>query len=267
MVNRPVLIKSYNPAYSPWLRAYLKQKRILGDREYSWKEAQQIIMDMDARGVHDDFFQKYFWAWAEHPEYAPDFFSLLRIIRPLEKDGKLDIEAISRLDAEARERGERILFTIEDAAKDFCEFYDRFLTMPLARDLETGADRKKLLRYFGYEEFRKTPGNRVQSQEVVEKGIQEIARDLLESLRVISTEKILEDIKSTLSQHYAKGIAAAGPESGYYYKSQYVEMSAHKSEASNELVTTFLAPSRGRRLIDEGYEGVYYPTYYLENES
>jgi len=70
MVNRYVLIKSYNPAYSPWLRAYLKQKRILGDREYSWKEAQQIIMDMDARGVHDDFFQKYFWAWAEHPENA-----------------------------------------------------------------------------------------------------------------------------------------------------------------------------------------------------
>jgi hypothetical protein len=188
------------------------------------------------------------------------------MIRPLEKDGKLDVEAISRLDAEARERGQRILFTIEDAAKDFYEFYDKFLTMPLARDLETGADRKKLLRYFGYEEFRKTPDNRVQSQEVVEKGIQEIARDLLQSLRVISPEKILEDIKSTLSRHHAKGIAAAGPEGGYYYKSQYVEMSAHKSEAAIEFVETFLEPSRGRRLIKEGYQGVYYPTYYVENE-
>jgi hypothetical protein len=45
-----VLIRTYNLAYVPWLRACLKQKRIMGDREYSWKEAQNILMDMDARG-------------------------------------------------------------------------------------------------------------------------------------------------------------------------------------------------------------------------
>jgi hypothetical protein len=267
MVSRYFLIKSYNPAYGHWLRAHLKQKRILGDREYSWKEAQQIIMDMDARGVHDDFFQKYFWAWAEHPEYSPDFFSLLRMIRPLEKDGKLDIEAISRLDIEARERGQKILFTVEDAAKDFYEFCDKFLIKPLARDLERGADGGKLVRYFEYDEFTKVPDHRVQIREQVEKATQEIARDLLQRLHPITPQTILEDIRSTLDWHYSRGVAPANPEGSYHFKSQYVEISAHKSEASNELVETFVEPSRGRRLIKEGYQGVYYPTYYVEIES
>jgi hypothetical protein len=262
MVNRYILIKSYNPAYESWLRTHLKQKRILGDREYSWKEAQQIIMDMHARGVHDDFFQKYFWAWREHPEYAPNFFSLLRMVMPLETGGKLDIEAISRLDAQARERGQRILFTIEDAAQDFYEFYDEFLTKPLARDLERGADRKKLLRYFEYEEFTKIPKENV-GQENVEKAIQEVARDLLERLRAISPEKILEDINSTLDQHYDKGLAVASPQQNYNYKSEYVQISTSRSDDMDKPEETSLQPARSYSVIKEGYEGIYYPTYFV----
>src|SRR5216683_3075265 len=116
MVSRYALIKSYNPAYNPWLRAYLKQKRIMGEREYSLKECQQIIMDMDDRGVHDDFFRKYFWAWREHSEYPPDFFNLLRMVLPLDDGNRLDLVAIAQLDSDAMRRGQRILFSVEDAA-------------------------------------------------------------------------------------------------------------------------------------------------------
>lgn len=41
-----------------------------------------MIMDMHRRGKRDDFFQKYFWAWADHPEHAPDYFHLLSMGAP-----------------------------------------------------------------------------------------------------------------------------------------------------------------------------------------
>jgi len=122
MVGRYVLIKEYNPAYSYWLRAELKKRKILGDRDYSWKEAQDIIMDMNERGVNDDFFEKYFSAWADAPDDSPDYFHLLLMILPIDKDGGPNLEEISRLDSEARKRGERIIFAAKDAAKDFYGF-------------------------------------------------------------------------------------------------------------------------------------------------
>ncbi len=263
-MSRYTLIKEYNPAYRYWLRVDLKKKRILGDREYSWKEAQDISMDMHKRGVHDDFFQKYFWAWADHPEHAPDYLHLLRMILPIDKDKKLDLAAIAEFDAKARTRGQRILFAVEDAAKDFYDFYDRFLVKPLARDLERGADGKKLRGYFEFEEHSKVPDLRIHGPEMVEKATQEVARELLERLRVITPEKILEDIKKTLDEHYDKGLTTASPENSYYYKSEYVEISAHRSEGADKTVKAFLMPSRGYGVVKEGYRGVYYPMYYVE---
>ncbi len=265
MVNRYVLIKEYNPAYSYWLRAHLREKRILGDGEYSWREAQDIIIDMKNRGKRDDFFQKYFSAWGDHPEYAPNYFKLLRTMLPIDKeDGKLDLTVIAKLDAEARTLGRRILFTVEDAAKDFYEFYDKFLTKPLGRDLERGTQGKELADYFEYEEFTKVPDLSIHGPERVEKVTQEVARNLLEWLRGITREKILEDTKSTLDQHYDKGLAEASPQDSYYHKSEYVAISAHRSEGRDKPVKTFLRPARNYGVIKEGYRGVYYPMYYVE---
>ncbi len=261
MVSRYIMIKEYNPAYSYWLRAELMKKRILGDREYSWKEVQYINMDMKSRGKRDDFFQKYFSVWGDHPEHAPDYFNLLRMVLPIYKGEQPDPAAIAPLDAEARARGQKILFTIEDAAKDFYDFYDRFLTKPLARDLERGADGKKLRRYFEYEEFTRVPDNRVQSPEKVEKGTQDIARGLFEWLRGITPERILDDIKQILDRHYDEGLATASPEDSYDYRSEYVHISAHRSEGQDKPAKTFLRPARHYGVIKEGYEGVYYPTY------
>lgn len=93
---------------------------------------------------------------------------------------------------------------------------------------------------------------------------QEIAVELLQRLRAITLEKILEEIRQALNQHYDKGLAAASPEDSYHYKSEYVQISAHRSEGRDKPVTTFLMPARGHRVIKEGYDGVYYPTYYVE---
>ena len=264
MVNRYILIKEYNPAYSYWLRAYLKKRRILGDREYSWKEAQGIIMDMDKRGVRDDFFEKYFSAWTDSPEHPPDYFNLLRMAISVDNDdGAPDLTVIAKLDSEARERGERILFTVEDAAKDFYEFYDKFLIKPLARDLERGANGNKLVRFFEYEEFTKVPNYRAQSPEMVEKATQELARELFEWLGRITSQKIADDVRRTLDEHYDKGLAEASPRDGYDYQSEYAHFSAHKSEGAVKPAKTFLTPARHYGVIKEGYEGVHYPTYHV----
>jgi len=263
-VKKYVLIKEYNSAYDYWLRAHLREKRIFGDREYSWKEAQGIIMDMDARGVHDDFFQKYFWSWANHPEHPPDYFSLLCMTLPIYKDDKPDLLVTAQLDGEASKRNQKILFTIEDVAQDFYNFYDRFLIKPLARALERGAEGNKLSNYFEYEEFARVPDPRIHGQEKVEYSRQEIATDLLQRFRTITPEKILVDIEQTLNQHYDKGLAAASLERSYNYKSEYVQISANKARGPDKQVTTFLTPARSCRAIREGYEGVYYPTYYVE---
>ncbi len=259
-----VLIKDYNPSYRYWIRAHLKQKKIMGDREYSLKEAQQISMDMAARGVKDEFFKSYFWAWREHPDHQPDYFDLLRLALPLEKDGKLDLTAIARLDEDAKKRDQRILLTVEDAAKDFYNFYEGILIKPLARDLERGSEGKKLSNYFEWEELKQAPDVTIHGQEKVEKAVQEIAVELLRRLRNMTLEKILDETKQILDYHYDKGLATATPGKGYYHKSEYVELSAHKPEGRDKPVTTVLMPARGHRVVKEGYEGVYYPTYYVE---
>lgn len=263
MVNRYLLIKDYNPAYRFWLRAELKKKRILGDREYSWKEAQDISIDMHSRGVHDDFFEKYFAAWTDAPEYSPDYFHLLRRILPIDKDGKPDLAVIAQLDNEAQKRGQRILCTIEDAAKDFYDFYNNFLTKPLARDLERHAEGRKLSNFFEYEEFIKLPDPTIHGAEKVEKASQEVASGLLQWLRGITPDRILDDIKRTLDQHYDKAVASASPEHSYNYKSEYVDISAYRSAGADGPAKTFLTPSRRRSAIRERYEEVFYPTYYV----
>ncbi len=258
-----VLIKDYNPAYRYWIRALLKKKRLMGDREYSWKEAQQIIMDMDARGVKDDFFQHYFWDWRDHPDYPPDYFDLLREVLPIYKDERPDLAALTKLDEEARERGQRILLGVEDAAKDFYEFYDRILARPLARHVERGAAGEKLMGYFAHEEIARVPDVRVHSQEEMEKAEHNIAVELLQWLQSVTFEGILDDIKQTLTQHYENGLAKASTEHGYHFKSKYVELSANIVPGSDKAVTTILRPARGYGVVKEGYAGVYFPMYYV----
>jgi hypothetical protein len=262
-VSDYTLIKDYNPAYRYWIRALLKKKRLMGDREYSWKEAQHISMDMAARGVKDDFFMHYFWAWRDHPEHPPDYFSILGEALPIHKEERPDLAAIAQLDKEARTRGQRILLGIEDAAKDFTDFYDRFLAQPLARDLESG-EGEKLMDYFEWDELGRVPDIRVHSKDEMEVAERKIAVELLQWLQNITLEKILDDIKEALSQHYENGLAKASTEHGYHFKSKYVELSANKVPRSKEAVTTILMPARGHSVVKEGYAGVYFPMYYVQ---
>jgi len=263
-MKRYVLIKEYNPAYDFWLRAHLKEKRIMGDREYSWKEAQQILIDMDERGTTDEFFQSHFLAWRDHPEYPPAYLYLLRLILPIYENGKIDLGEMIRLDKEARSRHQRILFGLEDAASDFYDFYAKVITQPLERDLERGASGRTLSNYFEFEEHGQIPAARAVGLDTVEKAVHKVAVELLSWLQKITLDKILSDIKITLDQHYDRGMIEATSERSYIHTSEFVRLMIQRSSGPSDPATVILCPARGHGVIREGYEGVFYPTYYVQ---
>ncbi|TLY12267.1 MAG: hypothetical protein E6K86_11715 [Thaumarchaeota archaeon] len=263
-MKRYVLIKEYNPAYDFWLRAHLKEKRIMGDREYSWKEAQQILIDLDERGRTDEFFQSHFLAWRDHPEYPPAYLYLLRLILPIYAHGEIDLGKMAQLDREARIRHQRILFSLDDAASDFYDFYAKVITQPLERDLERGASGRTLSNYFEFEEFGRLPDVRVVGLETVEKAVHKVAVELLRQLQKITLDKILCDTRITLDQHYDRGMTEATSERTYIHTSEFVRLMIQRSSGPSDPATVILCPARGHGVIREGYEGVFYPTYYVQ---
>ena len=264
-MKRYVLIKEYNPAYDFWLRAHLKEKRIMGDREYSWKEAQQILIDMDERGATDEFFQSHFLAWRDHPEYPPAHLYLLRLILPIYENGKLDFGELIQLDKEAKSRHQRILFGLEDAASDFYDFYAKVITRPLERDLESGASGRTLSNYFEFGEFGRLPDVRVVGLEKVEKVEREVAVELLSRLQSVTFDKILRDVKNTLDRHYDRGMTEATPERSYIHTSEFVRLIIDRfSSTPGDSSTVTLSPARGYGVVRQGYEGVFYPIYYVQ---
>jgi len=263
-MKRYVLIKEYNPAYDFWLRAHLKEKRIMGDREYSWKEAQQILIDMDERGATDEFFQSHFLSWRNHPEYPPAYLYLLHLVLPVYENGKIDLQKMIQLDKEARSRHQRILFGLEDAASDFYDYYAKVITRPLERDLERGASGRTVSNYFEFEEFGRLPDVRVVGLETVERAEREVALELLSRLKKITFDKILSDIKITLDQHYDRGMIEATSERTYIHTSEFVRLMIQRSSGPSDPATVILCPARGHGVIREGYEGVFYPTYYVQ---
>src|SRR5712691_4009367 len=129
-------------------RYILVKEKIMGERDYSWKEAQDILMDMNARGIQNEFFQGYFWSWREHPEIAPSSFTLLSMILPVYKNERIDLELLMRLDQEAKGRQEKLIFTIDDATEVFSTFYKEFIEKPLSLELKRGATGTALTKYF-----------------------------------------------------------------------------------------------------------------------
>jgi len=258
-----VLIKDYNPAYRPWIRAALRQKKFMGDRDYSAKELERMSIDMGRGGVKDELFQGYYWAFSRHKEYQPDYLSILHLAMPaVYVDGKLNQETISQLDIEARTRGERILMTVEDAAQDFYDFYENILTKPLAHELERDETRRKLIAYFEYEEIKRVPDMRTHTEEEVETGARAIAIALLQWLRTVTRKRILDDIEQTLDKHCGKAQERAKTEQAYLHKSEYVELLANRSGHDGP-VTTVMTPARGHGAVKKGYADVLFPTYWV----
>ncbi len=157
------------------------------------------------------------------------------------------------------------MFGPEDAASDFNDFHAKIITRPLERDLERGASGRTLSNYFEFEELKRLPDVRVVGLEKVEEAEREVALELLSRLQNITTDKILSDIKITLDQHYDRGMTESTPERSYIHTSEFIRLiidclPSAPSNSSNVI----LSPSRGYGVIREGYKGVFYPTYYVQ---
>ena len=105
---------------------------------------------------------------------------------------------------------------------------------------------------------------RVVGLEKVEKAEREVALELLSRLKKITFDKILSDIKITLDQHYDRGMIEATSERTYIHTSEFVRLMIQRSSGPSDPATVILCPARGHGVIREGYEGVFYPTYYVQ---
>jgi hypothetical protein len=232
----------------------------MGDREYSWKEAQGMLMDMDARGAHDEFFKRYFWYWRDHPEYPPAYLALLdEVIPGICKDGIYDLGALNSLDAEAKKRGGRVLFTVEDASIEFFNFYHDVLLVPLNRDIKRNADGVTLSNYFELEELSRIPDIRHSGREKVNQGERNIGTEVSQWLGKITPEKICDDIVTALNR-YDEAITQINSGSSFVGQFEYVKLLANPLQQS-VVQDILLMPRRSHGVVEEGYEGVFYPTF------
>jgi hypothetical protein len=221
-----------------------------------------VLIDMDARGARDEFFKRYFWYWRDHPEYQPAYFSLLSEAVPaIRKDGKFDKEVLDSLDMEAGKRGEKVLFSPADASIDFWKFYHDVLRVPLNRDIERGADGAKLSAYFEFEELSKIPDIRVYGREKVNAAERDIAIELSHWLGKITSEKISEDIIEALN-HYDEAIIRTNAGSSFVGQFGHVKLLA-SPPLHSVAQDVLLMPRRSYGVIEEGYEGVLYPTFVI----
>lgn len=117
--------------------------------------------------------------------------------------------------------------------------------------------------YFEGEELDRLLNLKMVGAEKVEDARHSIAVKLLEWLRQTTFDKILHDTRMTPEQHYERGMTDAGPKRGYLHKPEYVKLSIHRAKEA-EPATAFLTPAKGYSIIKDGYEDVYFPSYYVE---
>jgi len=133
----------------------------------------------------------------------------------------------------------------------------------LLGDLEAEVQGKRLLKYFEHDELAKIPSIGVHNKEDVEEAEHHTALELIRWLGEITPDKILEDIKQMLGHHYDKAATSTNLEHSYNHKSEYVHISSHKSDSSDNPPRIFLTPSRHRSAIRDRYKGIRYPMYYV----
>jgi len=267
-MNKYVLIKDYNPAYLHWIRSYLKKSRILGDREYSFREVQEILIDQNARGAQSEFLRNYFWFWRDHPELPPAYFDLFsKSIPRMIRDGEPDVKLLAAMDVEARNRNGRILFDVQDVANDFFNFYRDFLVTPLNQEIEKGAEGRTLVRFFESDELGKIPDTRIYGDNNVEEAERKLAVELLRHLKKMTLNGFLDDIVIVLERYYDRKVGRSGTVDDAHH-SGAVHLSVNKSHVSGEgLAIPSISPARGYRALRKGHEGVYFPTYYVQKSS
>ncbi len=284
-------IKEYNPAYDFFVLRYFKSKGLDVDENLTYEQASSIASMLQKKGEtgadehgprqyfafkknlapHESLFWDYRRGWSYHPEVRESdewyFYEATGIKRA-------DIDRMAKLERELPEGRGKLLFTREDVAADFSDFYVRFLRNPLRRDMKQGKIGTELFKYLSDGERESLPDSRVVGREKFEAETHRIAGEAQKWLDEITPEKISGDIDRVLQEHWKNtdhikqghSMSDPGKKSWHcQHKSEYVELIYFRDEGVEGQLPT-LQPARGFRIWvkhpwEEGWESVLFPMY------
>lgn len=268
-----VFIKRYNPAYDFFLIRYFKEGGIDAGEKLSWKRAdykQLLLQEKSDLTPHEKLFLSYIRSWRDHPESRPSLHNLFE--KMLSSSGTDEVKKLMQLQSELPSGKGKLLFSEREVAADISNFYIRYIATPLRKEMEEGVKGRKLAKFFIHEEhdhilkFRPSP-------ERMDEESSRVAKELLARLGRTSTQRVLGDLSQILTAHFNS------PEHMKPYKYlppndlKKVRRCEHKSELlslnvyqelEDDDVTGILAPIRGFGQIEEGWQEVLFPRYYVK---
>ncbi len=292
---RYVFVKVYNPAYDFFLTTYFQRSGIPFDESTPFEEAEEIAdrikkkgealttRNESARGplafldhlpASEALFWRYVWHWGRHPEERPAVYGLLSVAAGIASTPNLPElkEMESRLPAG---KGKLVL-SEDEASGEIADFYKRQIAAPLKRALAEGADANELADYFSAEELRQLPKRRAASAEDIEREANSIAGQITDRHERITPEEVRTDIE-TLAEahdrtrdHMRKAVERLSGKKRESMVCEHVSGSVtlrgrmEQGEAQPTLLLTpTRVPTRPKDDVNEDWEDVLFPTYWL----
>lgn len=267
-----VFIKRYNPAYDFFLVRYFKEGGIDAGEKLSWKRAdykQLLLQERSDLTPHEKLFLSYIRAWRQHPETRP---SLHELFEKIPVGGGDEVKKLMQLQSELPSGKGKLLFSTEEVAADISNFYTRYIADPLRKEMEKGVKGRKLSKYFVHEEHNRVLKFR-ESPKTMDEEATRVAKELRARLSKTNTQRVLEDLSQILNAHFNS------PEHMKPYKYlppddlkkvrrcehilDYVRLNMYH-ELEDDDLTGILTPIRGLGQIEEGWEEVLFPWYYVK---
>ncbi len=267
-----VFVREFNPAYDFYLFEYFQAGGIPVNEELTTERARRMRKTLEEKPSlksEEKLFCDYVSVWNEHPETRPSLYYLFNKIPA--HQGELNASRLAELESQRPPSEDRLLFSAEDVAKDFTNFYKRQIRDALKHEIESDAPGWKLGRYFASDEIDSLPDSRVQGPQKVEDAIRRTSREVLGWTDKITSDSVLKDIERVLREHSgsqghmrrSRRLGSSPQEvDSCEHKSEYVRLAVYQ-DVRRASTSMFLSPVRGFGAVEKYYWDVLFPKYYV----
>jgi len=194
-------VKRYNPAYDFYLGRYFEQGGIAFSDETTFDEVKPrwLLAERARESSHEEeLFRAYVSDWRFHPEVRPCYYELFD--RAVGGTGQPELARIRRLEAELPDSRMKLLFSLEDVAREIQNYYRTCLRDPLRDELRKGHGGREILKYFTTRELRSTSFGEGDSEQR-EATWNEAAGKLALWLDSVTAANVVADIQIALAEH------------------------------------------------------------------
>ncbi len=262
---RYVFVKEFNPVYDFYLFEYFKAGGISIDGELTNEKAKRMRKAIEEKPFvtpEEKLFCDYVSVWNQHPESRPSLYYLFNKIPA--NSGDPNAGRLAKLESRLERGRGRLLFSVEDVVAELLAFYKKRLKDTLQDEIRAGARGRQLARFFISDEIDRLPDSRVHGLEKVEEAMQRTAREVVAWLERVSPYGISKDIGHVIEEHSNSPphMRRTGYLDGCEHKSEYVRFAVYR-DIRDDSVSTFLSPVRGYGAVEEYYEDVLFPRYYV----